>query len=247
VIIDIGNDPLERLETEVGKLAQSVSVRLALPVISRSWERPALVRKVAALRAAGFARWEVSNLAGWTLLGLDPASCAHELSLAADWPLYVTNLTAARALREMGIERVTLSPEDGLANLSALLPALGDAAQVVVFQDTPLMLSESCAWANLVGGCPGPRQCSFEQMELTSTHGGTVLVVNERCRSVTLNSRPLCLADKLGALVDAGARRFRADFVHRPYEPSRVRALWGELRAGRVPEGHLANFHRGLG
>ena len=66
------------------------------------------------------------------------------------------NRAAARQLADMGVGRVTLSTEDVRANLAALLGRLGPAAAVVVYEDSPLFISESCPYANLAGGCPGP-------------------------------------------------------------------------------------------
>ena len=59
----------------------------------------------------------------------------------------------------MGVRRFALSPEDGLANLRSLLAEFGPQAVLIVYQDTPLFLAESCAYANLIGGCPGKANC----------------------------------------------------------------------------------------
>jgi putative protease len=129
--------------------------------------------------------------------------------------------------------------------MGALLGRLGPAASVVVYEDSPLFISESCPYANLAGGCPGPAACAFEQMELTSSHGGKALVVNERCRSFTLNDVPFNLSARLGALRDAGARSFRVHFVHRRYAPERAREIWRALRRGdAVRPGHAGSFDR---
>jgi hypothetical protein len=116
---------------------------------------------------------------------------------------------------------------------------------VVVYEDSPLFVSESCPYANLAGGCPGPADCAFESMELTSSHGGKALVVNERCRSFTLNEAPFNLSPRLAALRAAGARSFRAHFLHRPYPPERAREIWRALRRQEVVRpGHTGSFDR---
>jgi hypothetical protein len=82
-------------------------------------------------------------------------------------------------------------------------------------------------------------------MELTSSHGGKALVVNERCRSFTLNEVPYNLSPRLAALKEAGARHLRVHFVHRPYAPEAARELWRALRRGEaVRPGHLGSFER---
>lgn len=155
------------------------------------------------------------------------------------------NRGAARQLREMGVGRVTLSTEDVRPNLAALLSQLGAAASVVVYEDSPLFISESCPYANLRGGCPGLAHCSFDSMELTSSHGGGVLVLNQRCRSVTVNAEPFNLSRRLAALREAGARSLRVHLVHRPFDAGRARAIWRALRRSEVVvPGHTGSFDR---
>src|SRR5207248_7970480 len=138
-------------------------------------------------------------------------------------------------------------PEDGLANLRSLLAQFGPRAAVVVYQDTPQFLAESCAYANLIGGCPGKAKCSFESMEMNSSHGERVTALDYHCRTIVLNQGPFCLSTRLKQLAAAGAVNLRADFVYRQYKPARVRAAWRAVRAGRVVAGgHAANFDRGM-
>src|SRR5207248_1519712 len=133
-------------------------------------------------------------------------------------------------------------PEDGLANLRSLLAQFGPRAAVVVYQDTPQFLAESCAYANLIGGCPGKANCNFESMEMVSSHGERVTALDYHCRTIVLNQGPFCLSTRLDDLRKAGAVSLRADFVYRKYEPEEVRERWRQVRAGRaVPGGHAAN------
>ncbi|HYD39895.1 MAG TPA: U32 family peptidase [Anaeromyxobacter sp.] len=248
LVVDLGREPVRDLVARLDALAARAGgrekVRLALPLLVRAWEEKALRAGIAALRAAGFERWELTNAASWALLGLRPGA-PHGLDLTSDWPLHCVNRGAAAALRELGVRRVTLSLEDVRANLAALLAALGAAAAVVVYEDAPLFLSESCPYATLRGTCPGPADCTFEVMELASSHGGRVRVVNDRCRSVTLNDAPFSLAPRLRALLDAGARALRVHFVHRPYASAEALAIWRGLREP-VPAapGHTGSFDR---
>jgi len=116
---------------------------------------------------------------------------------------------------------------------------------VVVYEDSPLFISESCPFANLLGACPGPSRCVFETMELTSSHGGGVEVVNEGCRSVTLAAVPFNLSPRLGELWKMGARSLRVHFLHRRYDPLRARAIWRALRRLEpVVPGHTGSFDR---
>ena len=241
VVVDISRAPLEGIEAQVRALAERSGrpVRLALPMLARSWEEKALRSKIARLKGAGFLCWEVANVSGFSLLG-------EGVDLSTDWPVYLLNRLAAQQLSEMGASRFVLSPEDGLGNLRAVLEELGDRATVVVYQDTPLFISESCPYATLKGGCPGPASCDFTEMELSSSYGGKVLAINERCRTFVVNAVPFCPWDRLEALREAGARRFRADFVHRRYQAEEVRDILRKLRSGSQVPGHRGNLERGL-
>ena len=84
----------------------------------------------------------------------------------------------------MGATRFALSPEDGFANWRPLLAEFGPRAVLIVYQDTPLFLAESCAYANLIGGCPGKANCRFESMEMVSSHGEQVTALDYHCRTI---------------------------------------------------------------
>lgn len=251
LIVDIARDHptqlTEKLEHWSSVLGKE-RIRLALPALTRKWEEKGLRQKIEKLRSAGWARWEAANLSAWSYLGLDPCQPhCDDLDLATDWSVYVVNRAAARQLLQMGVSHFTLSPEDGLANVRSLLAEFGPRAVLIVHQDTPLFLAESCAYANLIGGCPGKANCQFESMEMVSDHGEKVTALDYHCRTIVLNQGPFCLAPRLKELARAGAVSLRADFIYRKYEPGQVREIWRKVRAGRpVPGGHAAHFDKGM-
>jgi putative protease len=251
VIVDIIREPLASLTEKLEQWADRLGgarLRLALPALTRAWEDRALRHKVRSLREHGWTRWEAANLSAWSYLELDPTQPGTgELDLSTDWSVYVLNRLAAEQLLQMGVSRFTLSPEDGLGNLRPLLAEFGRRAVLIVYQDTPQFLAESCAYANLIGGCPGKANCRFESMEMVSSHGEKVTALDYHCRTIVLNQGPFCLSTRLDDLKKAGAVSLRADFIYRKYAPEEVRRLWRLIRAGRsVPGGHAANFDRGL-
>src|SRR5207247_7055545 len=153
--------------------------------------------------------------------------------LATDWSIYALNRAAMAQLLLMGVSRCALSPEDGLANVRSLLSEFGAKAVLIVYQDTPLFLAESCAYANLIGGCPGKANCRFESMDMVSSHGERVTALDYHCRTIVLNQGPFCLSTRLPELARAGAIHLRADFIYRAYDPIEVRNQWRLIRAGR--------------
>jgi len=245
VVVDIARDSVAALLEKGELLSERIGrnrLRFALPALTRAWEDKSLRHKIQQLRAAGWRKWQAANVGAWKYLD-DP----RELDVAADWSVYVVNRLAACELLDWGVTRFALSPEDGLANLSSLVAEFGARATVIVYQDTPLFVAESCAYANLIGGCPGKANCKFESMEMVSTHGEKVLALDYHCRTIVLNQGPFCLSHRLGDLAKGGAASLRADFIYRQYAPDEVRDRWRTIRAGRsVSGGHAANFDTGL-
>jgi putative protease len=251
IVVDVARDHpallVDRLDHWAARLGRE-RLRLALPALTRQWEERGLRHKIEQLRERGWSKWEAANLSAWSYLGLDPRRGATgDLDLATDWSVYVINRLAARQLMNMGVGRFALSPEDGLANIRSLLAEFGPRAVVIAYQNTPLFLAESCAYANLIGGCPGKANCRFESMEMVSSHGEKVTALDYHCRTIVLNQGPFSLSTRLKDLAVAGAQCLRADFIYRAYDPVEVRKRWRLLRAGRaVPGGHAANFDRGI-
>lgn len=250
VIIDIARDAPGQLQKRVSDLGERIGperIRLALPAITRFWEEKGLLHKIDILRSAGWRKWEAANLSAWHYLGVDPHAPDGALDLATDWSVYVINRLAAQQVLAMGATRFALSPEDGFANARTLWSEFGAKAVLIVYQDTPQFLAESCAYANLIGGCPGKANCRFESMEMVSSHGEKVTALDYHCRTIVLNQGAFCLSTRLKELAKAGAISLRADFIYRPYEPAVVRERWRQVRAGQpVPGGHAANFERGI-
>ena len=128
-----------------------------------------------------------------------------------------------------------------------LLAEFAEKAAVIVHQDTPLLISESCAYANLAGKCPGRAECPFEAIELVSAFGDRVTALQERCRTALVAREPFSISGRLNDLAEAGARRLRVDFVWRRYEPRKALEVYRAARAGRAIEGtRIANFERGM-
>lgn len=244
VIVEIARDHPATLRDKLTQLGERIGrdrIRLALPPLTRAWEEKGLVHKIAQFRADGWRKWEAANLSAWHYLD------TNAIDLATDWSLYVINRLAAQQLLSMGVTRFALSPEDGFDNARTLWTEFGDKAVLIVYQDTPQFLAESCAYANLIGGCPGKANCKFESMEMVSSHGERVTALDYHCRTIVLNQGPFCLSPRLPELRKAGAISLRADFVYRPYDPRDVRQRWRLVRTGKaVPGGHAANFDRGI-
>ena len=248
LVVDIGGDPVDallpRLEDLRGRMGPG-RVRLAIPAIVRAWETAGLGEKIGRFREAGWRTWETANLGGWGLLKSLGAWSA-EIGLSTDWSVYVVNRAAARQTFERGSGGFVLSPEDTFENMKRLLGEFGERATVLVYQDTPLFISETCATAAVEGHCLGGESCQSVERQVVSSAGEPVLLIQRQCRTYAVGRTPYCLARRLDVLREAGARRFRADFIIRRYEPAEVRGIWRALRKGEGMRGLEGNFMRGL-
>ena len=240
---DVSPEFIGQLDLLAGKVEKS-RLRLALPVIMRHWETESFAKTVPDLIAKGWRKWQISNLGGWAFLHkMTKAETA--LDISSDRPVYAMNRAAVLQLKAMGISRFTLSPEDGFENMRIFLNEYSANAVVIIYQDTPLMISETCVFAP--GKCSYPDICKFRELFFSAPRGEEIRVISRNCRSIVLNSRPFCLAAHLKELALAGAINLRADFMHRGYSDKEALDIWRRLRSGALaPLGHNANFNRGI-
>jgi U32 family peptidase len=241
VVLDISRADWPEIEGAIARIPAD-RLRLALPAVARQRDEAKLKRRIAILREQGHERWQVANLSGLTHL----APHAN-LDILADWPLYVLNTPAMQSLDGLDLQGWTLSPEDGQRNLADLLPAAPGRSTLVVYQDTPLAISATCLFASANGSCPGKNHCDATTQEWSTRNGDHLLAINDNCRTVVLNARPLSLSGHLRALRAAGGRRFRVDFLWRDYDPATAQGLWQSIRADqRLPNTHPGNLDREL-
>ncbi len=188
------------------RLPEDIRLRLALPEVTRGWERDALQRHIRYFLDCGQTDWEISNISGLKFLpeaGLD---------IQADWPLYALNAQAIAEWQQRGIRRLTLSPEDTLENKTALAEAHPFQLMWAVQSDPPLFISENCPQDIGAGPCTGRRGCGFHAAWIKSRKDETLLLVNRGCRFYTLLEKPILELPPPHLPVIR-----RADFRLRPY------------------------------
>ncbi|MBN2094483.1 MAG: U32 family peptidase [Candidatus Aenigmarchaeota archaeon] len=192
-------------------------IRLALPTITRSWEKEDLYEKIGELAKAGYSLWEVSNLSGFEFLKSGPG----EKDISADWPLYATNHLALEALKGLGAKSAVLSPENGYDELKAISKSGAENKKVLVHQYTPLFISESCPKA-AVFGCPGKSACTFGEIEVTSKKLGKFIITQKDCRATVRGSHPLDFTKNLPDIKALGYPEFRIDLSGKIYSRDEV-------------------------
>ena len=228
IIVEIRRDATVDLEKGLVALETAVGrdrIRLALPVIARAADWQELCRRTKRFLGGGWTRWQVSNLYGSQML--DPEKA---LDISADWPLYVANRQAALELENLGINRFTLSPDDARENMERLLREFGARCTVIVYQDTPLFISATCARANLAGGKCAKCGHTAAPLHMEAGAGERIIALSDGCGTVVIPETPFSQADRLDDLRGAGASAFRADFIWRAYAPEEVRSTWRATR-----------------
>ncbi len=233
VIFDVGRTPLSELEDALKYLSGKVGLerlRIALPVIERASRLHQWLEAIKRAGNFGVKQWQITNISQLELLAANGITPERN-SVTADWQLFTCNHESARYLLEMlGMERITLAPDDTLENTLALIQHLGSAAEVLLFQDTPLAISAVCANASINGYCPQKSNCDFTQMRLTDRKGNELLAINDNCQSVYINAHPLERNNSRHAFIRNGARFLRTDFIWRDWSPAAVKAAWEEMR-----------------
>lgn len=251
LVVDIQREPLPVLKAGLARWRDQLGcdrIRLALPVLMREWEQADLVEKIRALRMEGWVQWELASLASWPLLerSCAPPGSPADRHLSSDWAVYVTNRSAARQVLAMGASRFTCSPDDAKENIIALVRQFSERAMVIIYQDTPLFISENCALAAEARRCPASPDCRISEREWESGGGETVRLIQHGCRTLAINELPYCLSGRLAELQKSGLRHARADFINRRYAPGRVREVWRALRQGHRVPGYEGNYARGV-
>jgi len=217
------------LETGVNRLADTLGrerIRLALPIITRSWETKDLAGKVDSFAAKGWLRWEVSNISAWSFL--EKVFGGKTPDIVCDWPLYAMNRSAIRQLTEMGATGIVLSPENSMDNIEELA-ACSTAIIVPVYQEVPLFISETCPRAS--GRCNPTRGCGEWTEELVSGHGERIMLEVRDCRTMAFGVKPFRRpASQVNELIRAGIGHFRVDFQRAFHTPDDLRRAWDEAR-----------------
>ncbi len=241
LIVDIEGHEIAPMITRLAELSSLLGkerLRLALPVITRDWERDELLKRIKRLWDLGYFRWEVSSLAGQVLLSKTGGmQDCFNADVTADWPLYMMNSAAVQGLIHNGYRRLTLSPETNEANAIALLERHGEHLVLPAYQDTPLFISESCPQSAFTGQCTKSACKDGAADTFVSRSNEKVTVLHRGCRTIVINRDPLCLARRLESLRRHGLRQARVDFMWRNYQPQEVVTIWRKLRAGGTVSG----------
>lgn len=142
-----------------------------------------------------------------------------------DYFLPIFNSVAISSLSELGCSGVTLSPELTLNQISNLSFPVGMEIGCLVHGRLQLMISEYCPLRHASGSktCfAGNGICKKNDYILQDEKGYGFPVFTDRfCRMHLLNSKEICMADKISEMKNSGIRKFVLDFSYSKEENAR--------------------------
>lgn len=190
-------------------------LRLALPTVCR---RPIkFLPVIGAFLRAGYKKWEIGNYWGREVLP------ENGIDLSFDYPLYVMNTQAAEMAKDMGVSRVTLSPEDVQSNLKKLAEMSSVPVVFPVYTDVPLFISADCIRTISCADCPRGEKW----LDLTRD-GKKYKALSRDCQIMLFDARPLCFAAEASEIK---ADAYRIDFCYKFYTPCQAAKIWRQIRS----------------
>lgn len=187
------------------------------------------------------------NTARVMVQNLGQIEAAQEKLMCGGERLNVTNSKTMKILSDLGLKRVTLSPELNLKEMKRITEATGVSAEVIVYGRLPVMLMENCVIKSAYRCTKG--EGAFE---LRDRKGERFPLLCEGCRNVMLNSVPLYMADKMDELLTLNIAAVRLLFTTETGDE--VRQVLAAYKAGlnglepprvfdKITRGH---FYRGV-
>ena len=168
--------------------------------------------------------------------------------LTGDFSLNAANLLSARALLDLGLQRITPTHDLNAAQVTALANSLGGARiEVVAYQHLPVFHTEHCLFCRFLStgtsykDCGRP--CETHRVELGGVNGRRHPVLADAgCRNTVFGAEAQEASLHLEAWLAAGIRHFRLEFAHE--SPRQVRqvaeafrhALSGEITFPQLTE-----------
>lgn len=155
--------------------------------------------------------------------------------------LNVTNSETVRILGDMGLKKITLSPELNLKEIKQITEKTNVDTEIIVYGRLPVMLMENCIIKSAYKCTKGEGKFT-----LCDRKGEQFPIICEGCRNVMLNSVPLYMADKAEDLLSLNVSSLRLVFTTENYDETRhVIAAYQSGLAGKEPHKVFDKITRG--
>ena len=226
------SEELEKLQT----VFSSSIIRIALPAICRNSRLKNVKKAVEEMFAKGYLSWQISNLWGLQLL-----KTHNPTSITGSSTLYNFNHESIDEQLSLGLDRVTLSIEDGQRNLEELIKLRGHKVALTTYQDVPLFIGEACSYSSFNNGCLEDCKEINNNRLWEDTRGNSYLLNKKGCRTVLINTKPFSLAGYLRELEENTPKYYQADFINRNYTATEIERILSSL----FLDEHISNTHPG--
>ncbi|GGO22763.1 U32 family peptidase [Deinococcus humi] len=205
--------------------ATGIDVRVASPRILKPTEQN-LQKFLLSLEAGILVR------SGGLLEGLQNAG---QTELTGDFSLNAANVLTARALLNLGLDRLTPTHDLNAQQITELAGLVGpERLEVIAYGHLPVFHTEHCVFCRFLSdgtdytNCGHP--CESHRVALRDERGRTHPVMADvGCRNTVFEGRPQIAAPHLKDWLAAGLRNLRLEFVHE--SPETVREV---IRAHRA-------------
>ncbi|MCL1817160.1 MAG: U32 family peptidase [Clostridiales bacterium] len=231
------------------KTATKEGVRLIanLPQIIRAGEEDTWIKRLSSWQELRMPGLRINHSGQFTLA----ATAAWKGHIYGGAGLNVFNSHSYMLFSELGLRRLTLSPELTLSQMADLIKR-GAEKEIMAQGALPLMVSEHCVLGAMTGGFNGRSPCA------APCHNQGVYALRDEkgfifpcksdaaCRTHIFNSRQLCLLEEIPNLRAANIRRLTLDLrLYEPHHALRIAELymlavrddWGYQEAlGKLPQ-----------
>jgi putative protease len=141
-------------------------------------------------------------------MGMVRLASERQIPFVTDTPLNIFNHHSCSFLKNLGVRRITASPELTLDELSQVTDGCSDL-ECIVEGNFEVMVSEYCPLSHALG-CSG--SCREMKSALVDRKGYSFpLKTDEHCRMHLLNSRGLSMLDYLGDVTATGISAIRIE------------------------------------
>ncbi len=150
------------------------------------------------------------------------------LEVVTDFSLPAFNDPAVSLLFDLGVSRVTLSPELNREQLQNLSFRETGKLELLVHGVVPVMISEHCVLGAVTGENPCRRACEKLTVYLKDRKGYLFpLVFDQHCRMTIYNARELCLVEYFKEIVEGGYGALRLELRwHQPRQVKQITSIY---------------------
>jgi putative protease len=216
----------------------SQTILFSLPPIIRQEHIPMYVKAIDKyLISSGYSNFQISNL-----FGLEIFRC-KDITLTADFPLYIFNHLSYQTLNKLGIKEGTISPELNKAELDKIIPIIKNRCDLILYSDLPYFYSANCTEASIRGNCLGKKTCGFSQIQFKNFEGDTFIAENNSCTTILINKKAFSLSRHLNYFKQLGQKMFRIDFLYKKYTAQEIKEIIRHVKSGKRIENTIEGNH----